>query len=334
MFVIAGMIWAYLTDRLPSECYNAFDNAVLGRAPRAHDGPRVHAFRSWLLAMSDQQLVSGLALAIALNMLRNGVGGLDLQVTGYAYNNAVILAFFSCMIHLASLGILRAYLRERGALKHVRVALMLCVFLLILQGLAETWQELDPFVSLRCAVAEFYATGYLVYFSDEGSLSVWGNISTVMGLTTLLALLASGYVRRIWTLYAEGGDKTLSYRMVLLCAAGGIASETQLGTLKEAERDLARRWSRSKSVWTWFWFAMLPCFSRSFLFEIIWLLLYFAIGLGQLAYYLVVDYDEPLSSRISTRPDFGQLLPVILLGLPVLSFLEVHSGTSYKIKPR
>lgn len=317
------MIWAYWTDRLPYECYNEFDNLLLGRVPRAENGHRVQKFRGWMLAMSDQQLLSGLALAIVINMVRNGVADLDAKVTGYSYNNAVILAFFSCMIHLASLSTLRVYLKERGKLKHIRAGLMLCVLILILQGLAETWWEMDPYSTLRCAVAQFHAEGYLQ--SGPTKESVWNNISTIMGLTTFLFLLASGYVRRILALYSNEGGTVLKSQLVPQWAGHGITKYTEL-EIQEAKRNLALRWSSAASFYSLFSFIVLPSFTTSFVFEIIWTVFYFAMGLTQMAYFLILDYDSTASSRISFEPGFGQLLPLILLGLPILAVCEGYSG--------
>lgn len=321
VFVIIAMIWAYLADRLPHDCYNDFDNLLLGRTRRVEDGYQVDVFRSWILAMSDQQLVSGLAMVVAINMIRNGVAGLDSEITGFAYNNAVVLAFFSCMIHLATLSTLRTYLTERGGLKHIRAALMICMLVLLLQGLAETWRELDAYKTLRCAVVEYHYDGYLD--SDHESV----NIGTVLGLTTLLFLLASGYLRRISALYSWGGGAVLRSRLVSIWAGGRTINYTE-PQIDEAERNLALRWARSKSFWTLFFFTVLPKFNESFVFEIIWALSYFTIGIAQMSYFLAIDYDSSVSSRISFEPDFGQLLPLILLGLPILAMFEGHSGES------
>jgi hypothetical protein len=98
LVIVAAIIWAYITDNLPEQCCNEFDRFILGRKPPKDVG-RVQIFQRFILAMSDQQLVSGLALVIATKFIRYGVFKLDTKLSAYAYSNAVILAFFSCIIH-------------------------------------------------------------------------------------------------------------------------------------------------------------------------------------------------------------------------------------------
>lgn len=330
------MIWAYLTDRLPYECYNEFDNLILKRESRADDGRRVETFRGFLLAMSDQQLLSGLALVITINLIRNGVADLDTEITGYAYNNAVILAYFSCTIHLATLGSLRGYLQKRGFLKHARVVLMVCIFGLLLQGLVDAWwSTLYYDAAVRCAAQQLTGTNaYLNTGPHLSRMAIWDDIALIAGFAIWLGILASGYLRRILALYSAQLWKPFSTWQVKLASSTRLLPDSvDEAHIVRARASLAERWSESKLDLGFFFLVVLPAFNQSFIFEIIWMLFYFFFGIGQFAYYITAPgSDYKLSSKISLDPDFGQLLPLVLLGLPLLAMVEGHSGESAKYR--
>lgn len=319
LLVIVSIIWAYFTDALPRTCYNEFDYFILGRKPRNEDGQRVRSFQSFILAMSDQQLVSGLALVIAINVIRNGVQDLDAKLSVYAYTNAVILAFFSCIVHLATMAVLQDYLKDRGLLKHVRVAIMICVFALLLQSLGESW-TMENTVTVRCAVEN---NKFLNDYSGPVSMTDrLGDISAVFGIIILFGILGFGYVRRILELYLWGPrDFPRKWQTILLAKMTGrfALEETEILAAKQRFVDKERgRLIRLLAL-------IVPdSFTGSFMFEILWLIFYFAFGLAQVVFYLTsTDTGRP---AISFEPRFGQLLPLVLLTLPFLAMLEGYSG--------
>jgi len=60
------------------------------------------------------------------------------------------------------------------------------------------------------------------------------------------------------------------------------------------------------------------------MFEIVWLLFFFVTGVTQMFYYL-----QPWGNNeagVSFPPNFGQLLPLILLVLPFLAIVEGYNG--------
>lgn len=338
VLVIVAISWAYRTDRLPCECYNEFDNLVLGRKARSRDGEAVQTFRGFMLVMSDQQLLSGLALVIIINITRSGVADLDTQITGYAYSNAVILAFFSCAIHLATLGSLRGYLMERGALKHVRVVLMLSVFFLLLQALVDAWWMLHPTLPLRCALQESRDIGYyLVTGPHLNPHDVLLDIGNVTGFAILIGILANGYLRRILALYSPNLQEpfnTRAWQIRLASSARLLPTSIEQEQIAHAKTRLSERWSPSslnlKSFPGFCFMVIIPAFNQSFMFEIVWMLFYFLFGFSQLFVTLLhLHFGEDnyrISSLVSTEPDFGQLLPLLLLGLPLLAIFEGISG--------
>ncbi|KAF3064536.1 hypothetical protein GL218_02635 [Daldinia childiae] len=327
VLVIVAIIWAYIKDTLPRKCYNGFDNVMLNRKPRHEDGQGVRALQKFILALSDQQLVSGLALAVSINIIRNGVQDLDTKISAYAYGNAVILAFLSCIIHLATLAVLREYLRDRSYLKHVRVAIMICVIALLLQGLAETW-SLSKYETLRCAIADY---SFLQDYSDTyGPLERLGNPAAVSGFTVLLGILLNGYIRRIRDLYFHDSRVFPGYWQVFLLAKTiGWPTSSKVRIFK-ARRRLALRLSNRTlgiSQLGQIFFLVIPSsFHRSFMFEVVWLLFYFTFGISQVASFLFLLDRDTDDTIISFEPRFGQLLPLILMALPFLAMGEGYSG--------
>ena len=98
-----------------------------GRATRL----RVHAaIRQAVLALSDQQIVTGIAIMGAgFQGLR--LGGID----SYHYQTVLYLAWMSSSVHLSALSLLAPYLHQRPALKAWRLVGMLVLLVLLIIGL-------------------------------------------------------------------------------------------------------------------------------------------------------------------------------------------------------
>ncbi|KAI0894041.1 hypothetical protein F4806DRAFT_503793 [Annulohypoxylon nitens] len=325
VIAIVAILWAYFKDALPTKCYNEFDNLLINRKPRDQDNNRVHSFQGFILVLSDQQLVSGLALVISINIIRSGVQDLDTKISGYAYSTAVVLAFFSCIIHLATVTVLRDYLKRRGLLKNIRVAMMLCVIMLLVQAVVESWSMFQE-ETLRCALREMVIIGY----SNDGTLEDrLGSPSVVCGLTILFGLLATGYVHILLDLYVRNPQGFLNHQLKSLL-------EKTIGwpTLPDAQpldarRSLASGLSGSTwgiSEWSRVIFLVIPgAFHRSFMFEVLWIIFYFFFGIFEVADFLATfDHNEGYTA-ISFEPKFGQLLPLILMILPFLAIVESYS---------
>lgn len=91
------------------------------------------ALRQAILALSDQQIVTGIAImAAGFQGLR--LGGID----SYHYQTVLYLAWMSSSVHLSALSILSPVLRIRPALKVWRLVGMLVLLVLLLVGLVPT----------------------------------------------------------------------------------------------------------------------------------------------------------------------------------------------------
>ena len=265
---------------------------------------------------------------------------LDTKISGYSYGIAVILAFFSCVIHLATIGVLRDYLRDRGFLKHARVVIMICLIALLLQGLSESW-TLEQTVTLRCAIADYI---FLTDYRDIDELQEkLGDTGLVFGFTILLGLLISGYVRRILELYVDGSQNfPRSWQVALLANTIGWPASSKADIL-EARQRLASRLSGPtlgiNGLGRIFFLVIPRNFNQSFMFEVVWLIFYFAFGISQVAFYLQGYDGDGRNTAVSFEPSFGQLLPLVLMILPFLAMAEGYSGkgplpTSFTFAPR
>ncbi|KAL8940722.1 MAG: hypothetical protein Q9216_002673 [Gyalolechia sp. 2 TL-2023] len=135
-----------------------------------------------VMALSDQQLLVGISILLA------GFAT-HLSISAYHFSIAYDLAWFSSNTHLASLGVLQAYLTQRPSLRTWRVCLMLIIFVglivaTVLQG-HQLWYSHGNFPA-HCL------------FND-----LQGNITspTTKWIAVNIALLLYGYVFALAGLY-------------------------------------------------------------------------------------------------------------------------------------
>lgn len=148
--IIAFTFSAYLTFALVfgSYLFGGVDGSLLNRVDthvfriRPYR-PRSRRFCSQLrfglalekaiIALSDQQIVTGIAImAAGFQGLR--LGGID----SYHYQTVLYLAWMSSSVHLSALSILSPVLRGRPALRIWRLVGMLVLLILLLVGLVPT----------------------------------------------------------------------------------------------------------------------------------------------------------------------------------------------------
>ncbi len=99
----------------------------------------------FILALSDQQLVTGLAVLIA-----GFVSPCSMSI--YHFNIIAALGWFSSTTHLSTLAVLRIYFIEHPRLRNWRVVAMLFVLmLLIIARVVTLASTLDNSLPVRCA---------------------------------------------------------------------------------------------------------------------------------------------------------------------------------------
>ncbi|KAG7286674.1 hypothetical protein NEMBOFW57_008985 [Staphylotrichum longicolle] len=181
--------------------YNGIDELVLVtlRAPSQPASPAlVEAVEKFTLAMSDQQLVTGLAQVIVATAMASGAGDMDASWSAYSYAVAVSLALFAALTHVSSLTILREHLRSRKKLRLLRVAAIVVFIALLLFGVVSglSRQILSrPAYTVRCALSQPLPPGS------------WDAV--IISQVLICLVLISAVAQRFWHLF--GLDETAPF---------------------------------------------------------------------------------------------------------------------------
>lgn len=144
---------------------------------------RSESLQRFILALSDQQLITGLAVLIA---------GFWNRCTMPLYYFSIIasVAWFSSTTHLSTLAILRVYLIDHPRVRDWRVVAMLCVAALLSVAQLGSYSDLDGSLPVEYALrAE----------DGAGDISFW----------LVLAFLCLSYSQRIARLYSADPDWTV-----------------------------------------------------------------------------------------------------------------------------
>ena len=120
---------SYFSGHVSEEFLNSVDKGILSRRLRSNSAKTWEStFRTAILMMSDQQIVTGIALLIS------GYVQLPCGLSAYHWQIIVYLAWFSSLTHLTTLTILRKYFRDNPGPRLWRTFLML--FMVTMLGIA------------------------------------------------------------------------------------------------------------------------------------------------------------------------------------------------------
>ena len=291
---------------------------------------RSRGLERFLLALSDQQLVTGLAVLIA---------GYTNRCSRSLYHFDIIaaLGWFSSTTHLSTLAVLRAYMVDHPQVRNWRAMAMLGVFSLLAVSQIGTYSTQSNYLPVQCAFESFAPYGL--------------NFLNIIELAIVIIFLALSYTDRIHRLYTFDPDwsilnyilEALARRVIknndvrnLECMV--IASSSQ----SKAEQGLTYRRLQQRRRWWKFcrtWAKKRPGLGRrvaeivylvqemqkSFLSEILTLLFGVSYGVSQ----VITNRNDTPRAGISGDQNamtFGQLVPLLLIALPVLAAGEVYSG--------
>ncbi|KXG52198.1 uncharacterized protein PGRI_084820 [Penicillium griseofulvum] len=341
LMMLGTVITGYFNRLLREERYNALDNLILDTVYRifratgkrdsckGYEENRIEDFEKFVVTMSDQQLVTGYSLILASYMIRSGVAGLDNTISAYSYCMAVNLALLSCVTHLSSITILRSYHDKSPRLRDARTIVMLVALGFLLPQLVAS-QLLDSSQTLRCALNEFGGDTTLYWpGTDKYDQTIFFATLAIVGM------LVCGYLRRILELYIPRVRESPEAWAAESCAAlFSWPSKEGLDKFNAAASD----GQLVKAIWLsvgpkgrlydHFAFAgiILGELRGSFFAEIVWLLFYCTFAICQICFFIVWGSDSRAKqSPISFTPQFGQILPLGMLFLPLLSALELYT---------
>lgn len=282
------------------------------------------ALERFILTLSDQQLVTGLAVLV-------GAFSNHCRLSIYEFNVVIALAWFSSLTHLATLDVLQKYFLENAVVRDCRVIGMVIVLTLLMaaQVLSLFYDPYNSPVPMQCLIP-----GFPGYTDPVSVVSIFGLIFTIQYLVFSYA----NRIRRLYkpiseslaqklvpSLYLSLGrythfanDLTKSERLQVLraaCEACRQASEINEVKLERAS-SLKLFIPLLRSV---------RSYENSFLSRIGALFFSLSYGISQ----VVVNRfaDAPAMKESSRRWDFGQIVPIVLLSLPVLAAAEIYYGT-------
>ena len=142
--VIVAGLGAFVDDYQTSDANGHMDSA------RERRRKGVERF---ILSLSDQQLVTGLAILIAGYINR-------CSMSFYHFKTVAALAWFSSTTHLATLTLLRTYLINHPRVRDWRVAAMLGIFALLALAQVLSYSTQDKSVPFHCAFGSLLPGGY------------------------------------------------------------------------------------------------------------------------------------------------------------------------------
>jgi len=296
--------------------------------PRISRKARQEALSRFILTLSDQQLVTGLAILV-------GAVANQRILSVYEFSVALSLAWFSSTTHLATLDALAEYFVEHGVVRNWRVGGMLSLLILLIYCLALVMLaqlSLDPTVPIQC----FFSTNLIPNFTANPILAMY-LISTLL----TLYILALGYADRIRALYhstapdklksqlaaAEKSPRLFKIKSQIRPKAPDRAEVLAEVRSSERLRSLKRIMKASaKSKWTAKLLTSSYQYNGSFLASMSDTAFSISYGISQVIAYRWLDDDAPTGN--GSAIDFGQITPLFLLVLPILVAAEVYYGTN------
>ena len=180
LLVVVHYAMGYHSQRFP----NPIDEGLLRfLRSKLHVNPSRKwepVIRNAVLMLSDQQLVTGIALLTA------GYSQLSHGISFYHWGIVVNLTWFSCMTHLTTLTTLRYYFQNNPTLRTWRACLMLIIVIMLGVALLPNGDPRDQELPALCGFRDLY---YPETFLSSANKTVYMVLSIV--------LLFFGYMTRL-----------------------------------------------------------------------------------------------------------------------------------------
>ena len=291
---------------------------------------RSKGLERFILALSDQQLVTGLAVLIA--------GYTDrCSRSFYHFQIIAVLGWFSSTTHLSTLAVLRAYLIDHPRVRNWRVTAMLAIFGLLVVSQTVTFSPQPSSLPIKCVFESFAPDGL--------------NFINIINLTLVLIFLSVSYTNRIHRLYTFDPDWSVQDWIVeelarplirkndvrnlerIVVTSPTISKAEQGATYRRLQQR--RRWWKYCNDWRTnrsgllrhvveIWYLNQEM-QGSFLSEILTLLFGVSYGISQ----MVTNRNlVPVAGLYGDQNaiSFGQLVPLFLIALPLLAAGEIYYG--------
>lgn len=291
------LAWFKPKTRDPPLDTSSTHSSDVDRHPDIGKQARKDAISNFLISLSDQQLVTGLAVLVA------AVSGQD-SLSGYDFSVAVSLGWFSCTTHLATIDVLCVRFTRHGTIRDVRVAGLICLIGLLSYAFIRTTSISDVTIPVNCP-----ENAPWVWYTDIISLlPLWLNYFTAV------RTLYFGPVVSLWDIVVEGWSKLWGDHLPTVAQLTDKKIEKQSeeieGLTKKSEKHARTRLG-------------LFFYDGSFLGTFPDMTYSFCFGIAQIVVYRW--QNAPELSDESTEMGFGQITTLLLLLLPFLAIGEAYT---------
>ena len=287
---------------------------------------RIEAVRHFSLALSDQILATGLAILVA------GIAN-RCQLSLFEFNIVVSLGWFSVTTHLATLILLREYFLQNRIVRNIRIIAMLASTGLLAYGLIISGFMFEAGLDSTACFA------YALSYTSGLGLDPYNSLTTIPTVVYLLgafggAVLSSssidevpgGYsswflvalmVPLVWVKY-PGVGPTLKERVAVAREAADQYFEKSSDDLKEKQKRLPQL------GWYDRYLVVVSYYFKSFFSSVANRFFDLSYGLSQLV--AARWWGPPNLDESDNRMDFGQIVPLFLLVIPMLAGAEIYFG--------
>jgi hypothetical protein len=328
--ILAFLLSAYITFAIVLISYllGSIDSSLLRPVDRyVHRCGRRLTSPSWqkalqqcVLLLSDQQIVTGIAICIA------GFIGLHGRISVYHFQIVIMLAWMSSSVHLSALTMLGEYFRKRPAVLGWRIVGMLILLILLLVALVPTasnlwaiWWGPD---SEKYGERTSWAIPARCFF-----FKTWGGGVNADAPLAYLILITS-YIWKIGALFKS--SRNLFHRRV----RGPYEYMLERILHAEAVKASSRHDKRNSLSWKYF-IAMIVYIILLALFEFaasfaasLWLS-YVGLVYGTIQIVLPRQQNAWWNKK-ENEWTFGQIVPLVLLIQPIGAILENFRGRKHK----
>lgn len=287
---------------------------------------RIEAVRHFFLALSDQILATGLAILVAGTANR-------CQLSLFEFNIVVSLGWFSVTTHLATLILLREYFLHNRIVRNLRIIAMLASIGLLAYGLVITGfmfeRNLDSTTCFAYALSDASWLGFDTYSSLTTIPTIIYLISAFGG-----AVLSSSTVDEVLGRYSSWFSVALLAPLVRvkhpeirpnLKERVAIVREAADQYFEESNKDLIAKRKRLPLLgWYDRYLVVMSYYFKSFFSSVANRFFDLSYGISQFATARWVQ--APNLDKSDNRMDFGQIVPLFLLAIPMLAAAEIYFG--------
>lgn len=150
------LLWSYWYGLLPKTLVRRMDSRIFSANSRNVQSIWKKITEETILAICDQQLITGLGVLIA-----GFVQAFFYDLSAYHWNSVVYLAWISSTVHLMTISTIRDKLNASQVLRNVRLCIMLCILAMLVAALVPTMNDL------------WYISFFLVISAEAGDPAAW-----------------------------------------------------------------------------------------------------------------------------------------------------------------